>query len=143
MPESLDAMRRRIADESAGAQQVVRHVAAGVAPQRPPKSVPASVFHMSQAAGIVKHQGAPFDPAAVVISDRQPGQYKPTQAVTGYRALYERMLPGQCAELPRDKAAAFARWAKARGIELRRESIGPGMVGVWRGPCKSADPSTG
>jgi hypothetical protein len=130
-------LRTRIERESAGAQQLVRHVAAGIAPAPIPKGAIVSPFGNPKRQNI----GAPFDPAAVPVTDRKPGQYRPTQPVGGYRALYERMLPGQCAELPRDKAAAFARWARGKGIALRREAIGPGLVGVWRpAEGESADP---
>lgn len=77
-----------------------------------------------------------IDPSAVPLHDNVPIPpiFFGRNAVNVYQALYERMKPGQMAELEARQAANFVAWARKNNKSVTRRCLNNGQVGVWRNP---------
>ena len=79
-------------------------------------------------------QRARLDPEAVPLRDGvpiPPIEWGPKR-VSPYEALFNRMKPGQMAELEKSQASNFVTWARKKGKSVTRRWLGDGKCGVWR-----------
>lgn len=114
-------------------QQRVVHTPLGFGGNGKPVGAVNSVFQVAASAASKRPRLAPIDPMAVVIKSGVPipPLLRGPGAVSPYRAVLERMKPGDCVEMPPPSGNSLASAAKKlnRSVTVRR--LDNGLVGVW------------
>jgi len=108
-----------------------RTTSVGQAGVHKPAGAAASVF---EAGRMAKPRRVLLDPAAVAIKKDVPipPSALGTRGVDRYRALLDRMAPGDCVELPWKQAEALVSKARKLGVKVTKRRISDDVLGVWR-----------